>query len=448
MPVTSGNQIDPGEGAVAAANRKKYAGMTSSQAMQAHINEVYKDDPAKAQLAWERWQNSLVAGRQPEGSRSAKQAEFMAQRGMGLRGGIIDQTLYDKWAAKNPNQAKQYGGGAGLDRLFYRQHPNAHQLPSWFQQKVTHSTGFGNVMSALALGTIGVAAGPAVAASFGGGAGAGAGAATGLGTAGGIPGVGAGVGGGLGGIGASGAADVLGLGLGGAVGGGAAAAGGGMGLGASDWISIAQMAANFLGGKDAAGDAARNARNVENARIEGKRRISDKQLMKAFQQYFPGLMGGAPDNSAGGLAVRNMMQLLGDPGRISPVAYERAQEQNAKALQTNLGGIGGAFFGRGFDPNSGLGQALAQGAVHDFNAGNNEANRDFTLMGENLRRQDMNTGNQMFQNMLNQIFGLQQNRAQIVAGLPVPTSQPTPSPYNNVGDALGMLSWLLANRGH
>lgn len=438
MPVTPGNQIDPGEGAIAAANRVKYAGMTNTQAMQAHINEVYKDDPAKAKLAWERWQNSLVAGGQPAGSRSAKQAQFMARRGMGLRGGIIDQTLYDKWAAKNPNQAKQYGGGAGLDRLFYRQHPNAHQQPSWLQQKTTRSSGFGDVMSALALGTIGVAAGPAVAASFGGGAGAGAGAATGLGTAGGATGLGqAALSGGIMG-------STAGAGLGAGIG-GAAAAGGGMGLGAADWISIASMAANFLGGKDAAGDAARNARNVENARIEGKRRISDKQLMKAFQQYFPGLMGGTPDDSAGGLAVRNMMQLLSDPGRVSPVAYERAQEQNAKALQTNLGGIGGAFFGRGFDPNSGLGQAMAQAAVHDFNAGNNEANRDFTLMGENLRRQDITTASQMLQNYLNQIFGLQQNRAQIVAGLPVPTSQPTPSPYNNLGDAMGMLSWLMAN---
>jgi hypothetical protein len=140
------------------------------------------------------------------------------------------------------------------------------------------------------------------------------------------------------------------------------------------------------------------------------------------------------------------MDLLMNPGQLSPVAYQRAQEQANMGLNTALGAIEGGFAGRGLDPTSGMGQTLAQSAALSAGKQRSEAARDYSLAEESLRRQDVQQGIMNYMQFLNTVLGLAQARAAAAGGRGSPQVQPTATnTMQPIAQGLGTAGSLLAN---
>jgi len=111
-------------------------------------------------------------------------------------------------------------------------------------------------------------------------------------------------------------------------------------------------------------------------------------------------------NTPGNAVMQAIMSYFNNPGQMSPVTYERAQEQanigenSAKSAATQ------GLTGRGIDPNSPMGAALASAASLGAGRQRNEAARDYSLAQEGLRRQDIQSAMASYFNVLNAIFGL------------------------------------------
>jgi len=136
-------------------------------------------------------------------------------------------------------------------------------------------------------------------------------------------------------------------------------------------------------------------------------------------------------------------QFLQKPGEISSVGYERAQEQANLGERASLNQIGSGFLGQGVDPNSPMGQSLAQSATLNSQAQRNEAARDFTLAQEQQKRADIDQATQSFMAVLSQILGLQQARASAASGggfSPVNAS----NPYAGAAGAISLLGYQIA----
>ena len=148
--------------------------------------------------------------------------------------------------------------------------------------------------------------------------------------------------------------------------------------------------------------------------------------------------------TAGEMAVSSMVNYFQHPGQISSVGYEREQEQANQGLNFAHRAIGGTLSSSGVDPNSGYGQMLGQSAVLNAMKLRNEANRDFTLVSESMKRQDINTATQTYLQFLGSVFGLGSNQANTVVGssenVHVPTTDPNAGLWNGVttaGQTLG-----------
>jgi hypothetical protein len=85
----------------------------------------------------------------------------------------------------------------------------------------------------------------------------------------------------------------------------------------------------------------------------------------------------------------HLMNLALNPGQLNPAAYERAQADANQALNASTLGVQGALTGRGWDPNSPMGQMLIQAGVNTAQTARNKALQDFTMMEEDLYRQDL-----------------------------------------------------------
>jgi hypothetical protein len=148
----------------------------------------------------------------------------------------------------------------------------------------------------------------------------------------------------------------------------------------------------------------------------------------------------------GSLSVAHIMDYLMNPGNLSPVAYQRAQEQANTGLNTALGAIQGGLAGRGVDPSSGLGQQLMQSAALSSAKQRSEAARDYSLAEEQLRRQDIQQGMANYLNFLSSVLGLSQARSAAAAGQAFPQVQPTAVNTNApLAQGLGTAGSLLAN---
>lgn len=137
----------------------------------------------------------------------------------------------------------------------------------------------------------------------------------------------------------------------------------------------------------------------------------------------------------GSAVVRNLTDLANNPGQISSAGYERQQEEANRGLNTATSAITGGLTGRGIDPSSGMGQLLTQSAVLNTLKQRNEANRDFTLASDALRREDITNAANMYQSFLQTIFGLQSARANTATGSAVNFGNPYAGIANGIATA-------------
>ena len=143
-------------------------------------------------------------------------------------------------------------------------------------------------------------------------------------------------------------------------------------------------------------------------------------------------------NTPGNAVMSAIMSYFNNPGEMSPVTYERAQEQAniGEASAKNAATTG--LTGRGIDPNSPMGAALASAASLGAGRQRNEAARDYSLAQEGLRRQDIQAGMANYFNVLNTIFGLagQQTGG---AATNLNSVQGQPQPYGAIASGLSDL---------
>jgi len=112
--------------------------------------------------------------------------------------------------------------------------------------------------------------------------------------------------------------------------------------------------------------------------------------------------------TAGDMAVNTMLSYFGNPGQISPAAYERKQEQINQGYGQAVRGVGGTLSSVGVDPNSGYGQILGQSAALNAMKMRNEANRDFTMASEQMRREDLKMATDTYLRFLDTLFSIGQ----------------------------------------
>jgi len=150
--------------------------------------------------------------------------------------------------------------------------------------------------------------------------------------------------------------------------------------------------------------------------------------------------------SIGALATDQTRGLLENPGQTSPIYGQRLEEQANRNLNTGIASTMGNLSGRGFDPNSGMGQMLLQSNALNAGAQRNEAVRDQALIEETLRREDIQAGSNNYLQFLQTIFGLAGNRAGAASGTGFPQVAPI-SPWNTLGQGTATLGYLLSRRG-
>ena len=153
-----------------------------------------------------------------------------------------------------------------------------------------------------------------------------------------------------------------------------------------------------------------------------------------------------PQPSIGALATDQTRGLLENPGQTSPIYGQRLEEQANRNLNTGIASTMGNLSGRGFDPNSGMGQMLLQSNALNAGAQRNEAVRDQALIEETLRREDIQAGSNNYLQFLQTIFGLAGNRAGAASGTGFPQVAPI-SPWNTLGQGTATLGYLLSRRG-
>lgn len=202
-----------------------------------------------------------------------------------------------------------------------------------------------------------------------------------------------------------------------------------------------------MGSIKAANQSKRNARAVQNRINEASRKLSTKEVQGALKDFFPGFIG-EEYSQVGPELISNILGLVSNPGQLSTVAYERGQEQ-AEMLRRGISAQFGNEFGRsGISAKSGVSDLVQLAAL--LNAANrrNENLRDFTQLEEGFRRQDISMGQQLFQSILNQVFGMQEARANTELGAANLSSQnPVPDPTAAFLQRLGMAGMLYGATG-
>lgn len=161
---------------------------------------------------------------------------------------------------------------------------------------------------------------------------------------------------------------------------------------------------------------------------------------------FNGPPGPPVATTPGDLVMQHLLEYLKNPGQLSSIGYERAQENANQGLNTGTQMLLGRLSGMGIDPTrSGFGQALGQNVALNFGRERNEAARDYTLAQEQLRRADISTGIKAYQDFLQTVFGLQGARANAAQGGAYPTIQNPVDPSGGLGTSIGTSTGVLGN---
>jgi hypothetical protein len=160
----------------------------------------------------------------------------------------------------------------------------------------------------------------------------------------------------------------------------------------------------------------------------------------------PGTRPQEPAPTIGGLSTEHTLDYLMNPGQVSPVMYERAQEQANIGL--NAAGNAGTtqLSGRGVDPGSPMGQLMSQSAGLNSQKIRNEAARDQSILEEQMRRQDIQAGIGNYMNFLTQIMQLMGIQVGVASGNAFPQVAPV-DPYAGVNTGIGMLNQGLQDVG-
>ncbi len=147
----------------------------------------------------------------------------------------------------------------------------------------------------------------------------------------------------------------------------------------------------------------------------------------------------AADLASGDLVSSWINYFLGNPGKLSPAAYNRDQEQLNLGQTAATQQMMGSLTGRGVDPNSGLGQMLLQGVMNTSANRRVEAGRDYSMQQESLGRQDVAQAMQSYMALMQMISQIQAQQAGIYAGVAIPQVPVTAGGYGALGNYLGML---------
>jgi hypothetical protein len=152
-------------------------------------------------------------------------------------------------------------------------------------------------------------------------------------------------------------------------------------------------------------------------------------MQQGQQQAQPA--GGAGYGFPGQAYTGWMMDYFNNPGQLSAIPYERAQEQANQTLNTGSQAIQGGLTGQGVDPNSPMGQALQQSLTLGVGAQRQEAARDYSLAEEAMQREDVQRQMSNYLAALQTVFGLQQARAGTALGGAYPNVTPI-NPYEGL----------------
>lgn len=220
--------------------------------------------------------------------------------------------------------------------------------------------------------------------------------------------------------------------------------------------AAASVISNIFGNSSAKRAAKRAATQKRN---DIYNQYKPEEFQELFNNYYGGLMGGQnawqPGQvnaqgrpvrpEAGQALVYQIMQLLQNPGQVSPIEYVRAQEQGNMFQRASQNAVIAAGSRLGYGQNSGILDALMLAGLMANQRLRNERMRDLTLTSENLRRQDIGAGAALYNQALSQIFGLQNAKAAALAG--IPSNQSNQGTYQGIGNVFGMLANTLGQGG-
>lgn len=127
------------------------------------------------------------------------------------------------------------------------------------------------------------------------------------------------------------------------------------------------------------------------------------------------IFGSSPQGAALG---NQLLQLLQHPGQLSPAAYERGQEQANQTTQAMQQAANVRLGASGWGANSGMNKAMQEAAAAQGGVLRNQANRDFTMLQEQLKRQDIQQASQAYLGLLNDLTNMANIQANAAAQWP------------------------------
>lgn len=206
-------------------------------------------------------------------------------------------------------------------------------------------------------------------------------------------------------------------------------------------LGIASIASQYLGGrKDAA--AQRDLINANKKNALGK--LKSPKIKQTGGELYGDQFGAM--NPA---VMNQIMQWFTNPGQTNTIQYERAQEQSEVMNRAAQQALGGAFSGAGWQSSQGgqpggLYGSLIAATLMGLAKQRNEAQRNQAQLEEGLKRQDQAAAMQSAMAVMQQILGLQGQKANIAAGMPIgPAGQ---SAGTGIGNALGLLAGIFGNQ--
>ncbi len=200
-------------------------------------------------------------------------------------------------------------------------------------------------------------------------------------------------------------------------------------------LGVASIAAKYLGGRK---DAAAQRDLIDKNRKNALKKLQTPQINRAGRELYGGQWGAM--NPA---VMDQIMQWFTNPGQTNTIQYERAQEQGEVMNRAAQQALGGAFAGSGWAGGQGgapqgLYGSLIAATLMGLAKQRNEALRNQAQLEEGLKRQDQAAAMQSAMAVMQQILGLQGQKANINAGSPIGPA--SPSGATGLGNALGMLS--------
>lgn len=133
----------------------------------------------------------------------------------------------------------------------------------------------------------------------------------------------------------------------------------------------------------------------------------------------------APYTDPGSAIVARMLEFLNNPGQTSTIGYQRGQAQANRTEQRMMNMAGSSAATGGINPNSPIAQALKMAAVGKGGELRAQAAGDQAQLEETLRRSDITTGANMYEQAFNQLMKYMGLQVSAITGTPVAQVTPT-----------------------